>query len=85
LSSKEGDKTMKETTTRKFEFSLVEVRTMVTDYLRKIGAVEGEAPCVEVKPIAKSVEVPGIDPHDCDYIEVFNGLSVVMSQDKEAL
>jgi hypothetical protein len=29
-----------------------------------------------IDPITNSVEIPGFDPHDCDYVEEFAGITV---------
>lgn len=33
---------------------------------------------VDVTPVMREEQIPGIDPHDCEYIDVFDGVRVVV-------
>jgi hypothetical protein len=40
----------------------------------------------DVTEVTKSIQLPGIDPHDCDWHEVFDGVKVTLKKgddDKE--
>ena len=66
--------------TKNYKFSLSEVKDMVADFLRKKGEL-GSLDSLKIDSVTKSTEIPGCDPHDCDYAEVFDGLAVIVEQE----
>ena len=55
-----------------------ELRVILRDFLVAEGHIGGSDKLTCVEPVMESIETPGRDPHDCDYIEKFAGLKLVV-------
>lgn len=59
----------------KHMLSAENVRDAVRHWLNDVHGVRLPKE-VTVNVLYKTEEIPGCDPHDCDYVQVFNGLEV---------
>lgn len=60
----------------KVVLTMEDLQKMVVEYLAKNANVQGKI--VSITHNLVQEEIPGIDPHDCDYRDVFTGITVVI-------
>lgn len=71
---------MKTSKTTEFELSLDEVKMIVQNFLLSNKKISPTDNILQVSQVTRSEEIPATDPHDCDYIEKFAGLRIVVKR-----
>jgi hypothetical protein len=56
-------------------------KPLVKEFLLKHNQVEQTDKIGTIQPITERTEIPGRDPHDCDYVERFVGLKVTVKRE----
>lgn len=69
---------MKTSQTTEFELTLDEVKMVIHNFLLSQKKISPSDNVLQVSHVTRSEEIPGVDPHDCDYVEKFAGLRIVV-------
>lgn len=71
---------MKIVTSSKVVLSVEDLHKIVAEYLANNTVIQGNI--VSITHNVAKEEIPGYDPHDCEYRDVFAGITVVVEKDK---
>jgi hypothetical protein len=72
---------MRVVNTTKVIISVEELTKIVAEHLKKVAQVSNiRGDIVRITHEVRQEEIPGYDPHDCSYREVFAGITVTLEE-----